>query len=803
MKRIINTLLFLSVAIIAMAQTSFVVADKNGNSQLVQSLVFQQQQTADRFSWKSDGSATGDINDLLFIARAKAELATANTEDVTKMLEQLSGTDLADAEGIAATLQNNPQVEDAISEDGDNVVVKMKDSNSHIVYPLYEDADIISDFDLSSLDAKVASAPRKARHQGNNYNGTIAIFNHFNGISGYGLQNSIVNNIKLMFEINGYDVAYYGTNQNNEYAGNIDYEQYFSRENLRDVIKNSSDYDAILIFSHGYKWDGKSYFATGEKMKYSSDEPELYCYEKEDGEYYFSYPVELLKTNNSCILYLGSCFGVPTNGYTANSFIYEKNSCFIGWNGKNRISQADAMVLFNYMLNENLTLDQAISCTFNIDPWNAGIQRYEYNTANHSLSASSKPNYIEDKTLAITSCEQFYSKADRKDYWEIRIKARGNWNFPTPVRIKIEPLLNDKSDLPYEHFLGFLFSGDEQVTHVIINSDIPEGLYKIYALTLENGEWKRLKTSPPRTILYSSNLSDNYSAPVPPESEIKRPVLLDSNGQQQVEITLPAGSSQTFSLDAYPGHTFETPCLDKNVCTVSLNGTTLTLTGVSEGSTYIGVYDVQNRQMIAVKVTVTAGEPSDNLCPDDHHPHLIDLGLPSGTKWACCNVGASKPEDYGGYYAWGETTEKDYYNWSTYTHCDGSWETCHDIGKDIAGTQYDAATANWGSPWMMPSKEQMEELINSCISEWTTVNGVFGTRVTGPNGNSVFLPPAAYYEDDEKVVSIGGFGYYWSSTLVVSFTRSAYTLQYFAGSPRMIEGSRRCYGQSVRPVRKN
>ena len=405
MKRIINTFLLLSFAIMAMAQTSFVVADKNGNSQLVQSLVFQQQQTADRFSWKSDGSATGDINDLLFIARAKAELATANTEDVTKMLEQLSGTDLADAEGIAATLQNNPQVEDAISEDGDNVVVKMKDSNSHIVYPLYEDADIISEYDFSSLDAKVASAPRKARHQGNNYNGTIAIFNHFNGITGYGLQNSIVNNIKLMFEINGYDVAYYGTNPSNEYSGNIDYEQYFSRENLIDVIKNSSDYAAILIFSHGYKWDGKSYFATGEKMKYSSDEPELYCYEKEDGEYYFSYPVELLKTNNSCILYLGSCFGVPTNGYTANSFIYEKNSCFIGWNGKNRIAQADAMVLFNYMLNENLTLDQAISCTFNIDPWNAGIQRYEYNTANHSLSASSKPNYIEDKSLAITSCE--------------------------------------------------------------------------------------------------------------------------------------------------------------------------------------------------------------------------------------------------------------------------------------------------------------------------------------------------------------------------------------------------------------
>ena len=134
MKRIINTLLFLSVAIIAMAQTSFVVADKNGNSQLVQSLVFQQQQNADRFSWKSDGLATGDINDLLFIARAKAELATANTEDVTKMLEELSGTDLADAEAIATALKTNPNVEEASTGDGNTVAVKLADSEGCIYY---------------------------------------------------------------------------------------------------------------------------------------------------------------------------------------------------------------------------------------------------------------------------------------------------------------------------------------------------------------------------------------------------------------------------------------------------------------------------------------------------------------------------------------------------------------------------------------------------------------------------------------------------------------------------------------------
>lgn len=93
---------------------------------------------------------------------------------------------------------------------------------------------------------------------------------------------------------------------------------------------------------------------------------------------------------------------------------------------------------------------------------------------------------------------------------------------------------------------------------------------------------------------------------------------------------------------------------------------------------------------IATVITIMAGkgeetpeEKAYTTCPDDHHPHLIDLGLPSGTKWACCNVGANTPEGYGNYYAWGETQTKDEYNWSNYIHCDGSMETCHDIGSDI------------------------------------------------------------------------------------------------------------------------
>ena len=111
-------------------------------------------------------------------------------------------------------------------------------------------------------------------------------------------------------------------------------------------------------------------------------------------------------------------------------------------------------------------------------------------------------------------------------------KAKGNWDFYATLRIKLESLLNDVTDLPYEQFFGFLFSEKEQVTHIVVGPQMPEGLYRAYAFTLEDGEWKRLKAFPPHTILYSRSLSDNYSAPVPPESDIKRPVILDSNGQQ-------------------------------------------------------------------------------------------------------------------------------------------------------------------------------------------------------------------------------------------------------------------------------
>lgn len=181
--------------------------------------------------------------------------------------------------------------------------------------------------------------------------------------------------------------------------------------------------------------------------------------------------------------------------------------------------------------------------------------------------------------------------------------------------------------------------------------------------------------------------------------------------------------------------------------------------------------------------------PSYTSCPDTCHPHAIDLGLPSGTKWACCNVGATKPEDYGNYYAWGETTTKTEYSTSNTTN-----STAPD---DIQATEYDAARANLGLPWMMPTKAQAEELVNKCT--WTYDSTKKGYKVTSntTQGN-IWMPAAGFYSNDQTF-SVGVIGEYWSSMRDVN--TGYYDVLYInASSHKTSSSNYRFYGMSVRAV---
>ncbi|MBQ6208962.1 MAG: hypothetical protein IJK42_04210 [Prevotella sp.] len=213
-----------------------------------------------------------------------------------------------------------------------------------------------------------------------------------------------------------------------------------------------------------------------------------------------------------------------------------------------------------------------------------------------------------------------------------------------------------------------------------------------------------------------------------------------------------------------------------------------------------GTSSVFNTEEVA-RIYFRERSQGDISCPDANHPHMIDLGLPSGTKWACCNVGACKSEEYGGYYAWGETEEKEVYNWSTYIHCDGNEDTCHDLGSDISGTEYDVAHVKWGGDWVMPTAGDIKELLDHCKSEWTTLNGVKGRKFTGSNGNSIFLPAAGYRWGGD-LYGTGSSGYYRSSTQYSSYSNRAYYLDFYSISAYW-NHYYRCGGLSVRPVVRN
>ena len=193
----------------------------------------------------------------------------------------------------------------------------------------------------------------------------------------------------------------------------------------------------------------------------------------------------------------------------------------------------------------------------------------------------------------------------------------------------------------------------------------------------------------------------------------------------------------------------------------------------------------------------------------------VDLGLPSGLLWAKCNLGASAPEEYGDYYAWGETTTKSVYNWSTYKYCNGDYDQ---LTKYCDNSNYgdngftdnlttllamdDAATQALGSGARIPTREEWNELINNTTSEWTTQNDKYGRKLTSKtNGRSLFLPAAGLRWGSE-LSGAGEYGYYWSSSLYAGDPGGAWFFYFYSGDQYM-NYFYRDDGRSVRAVRQN
>lgn len=191
----------------------------------------------------------------------------------------------------------------------------------------------------------------------------------------------------------------------------------------------------------------------------------------------------------------------------------------------------------------------------------------------------------------------------------------------------------------------------------------------------------------------------------------------------------------------------------------------------------------------------------------------VDLGFPSGLLWADCNVGATNPEDYGDYFAWGETTTKDNYTWSTYRYCtvDGNGELATLTKYNTTSTYGtpdnlttlqpadDAATARLNGGARTPTKAEWEELMGNTTAEWTTLNGVDGRKFTAPNGKSIFLPAAGYHYGTELQIAGSAAGY-WSASLNTDFPNCVPDF-YFSSGGQSMDLNYRYYGFSVRAVR--
>ena len=241
---------------------------------------------------------------------------------------------------------------------------------------------------------------------------------------------------------------------------------------------------------------------------------------------------------------------------------------------------------------------------------------------------------------------------------------------------------------------------------------------------------------------------------------------------------------------------------DESIATVDATGK---VTAVSIGKATITVYSANAATTSTCEVTVKEL---------DYNGHeYVDLGLLSGLKWASMNVGATKPEEYGYYFSWGETVPKEVYDWSTYKWCNGAynkltkyctyssyWDSTEPIdNKTTLDLEDDAARANWGGSWRMPTDAEWTELMYYCTWTWTTQNGVYGRLVTSKiNSNSIFLP-AAGVRSGADLVDGGGYGFYWYSSLITDYPCSAFYVRFFSGDVYR-RGIFRADGSSVRPV---
>lgn len=392
-------------------------------------------------------------------------------------------------------------------------------------------------------------------------------------------------------------------------------------------------------------------------------------------------------------------------------------------------------------------------------------------------------------------------------------KAQTNFNFNQTVEVEGYTTFNfsettDREGViaytnPANISMGFEYSTNEELLGPGRFTDKVEVTYLTKSIDKGNVKFRAslLDLEPNNTYYYRAYTSDgsfiNYGKP---ESfSIYDKLTLSTNSITIPALTSSGGVSITSGSGSYS--IFDNTAPDVVTAKI-IDNKNMAFEAHKAGTATITVKDNKSGQTATIEVTVTGGtEPVSILsCPDGNHPHMIDLGLPSGTKWACCNVGASKPEEYGGYYAWGEIEEKDYYSFENYRFGYGTKTKYNETDrKRVLDPEDDVATVKFGLGRHTPSLDDMTELGNNCTWTSTTVNGINGNLVKGPNGNTIFLPAAGTRWEERLNVANSRLTY-WTNELSSDFDY-AYHYWSWDNSPNMSTASR-AFGYSVRPVCK-
>ena len=223
------------------------------------------------------------------------------------------------------------------------------------------------------------------------------------------------------------------------------------------------------------------------------------------------------------------------------------------------------------------------------------------------------------------------------------------------------------------------------------------------------------------------------------------------------------------------------------------------VTGINSYLDGDGVITVSDITML---IELYLNQTSEEYNNKENEHEYVNLGL--SVKWATMNIGANTPEEYGNYFAWGEVAAKNIYNWDTYKYCNGLYNTLTKYKNSSSegifsiDSEDDAAHVNWNGTWRMPTYNELAELKERCTWTWTIKNGTYGYKVTGPNGNSIFLPATGFCNEGAHFFE-GERGDYWSSA-ISKYNPNYAQYVFFKSDGADWSSDYRCYGRSIRAV---